>query len=161
VEYSLRFLTPEDIRAMVTYLRSIPPQRDEGDAPVALEPPLVRASTAFSPPPDEAKEGSLGLALFQGACASCHAWNGEGLQHPHAALLGSQTVNDPKGTNLLQVILHGSHMKTNEGDVFMPSFGHAYLDTEIAALANYVIRHFGAKQSAITAADVAAARKLD
>jgi mono/diheme cytochrome c family protein len=161
VEYSLRFLTPEDIRAMVAYLRTIPPQRAEGDVPVALDPPLVKASTAFSPPPDEAKAASLGLNLFQGACASCHGWNGEGLQHPHAALLGSQTVNDPRGTNLLQVILHGSHMKTNEGDVFMPSFSHAYLDTEIAALANYVIGHFGGKPSAITAADVAAARKLD
>ncbi|MFC7554792.1 c-type cytochrome [Pseudoroseomonas wenyumeiae] len=161
VEYSLRFLTPEDIHAMVAYLRSIPPQRGEGDVPVMLHPPAVRAPNAFSPLPEELKEASLGLALFQGACASCHGWIGEGLQHPHAALIGGQSVNDPRGTNLLQVILHGSHMKTNEGDVFMPSFGHAYLDTEIAALANYVIGHFGGKQSAITAADVAAARKLD
>lgn len=109
----------------------------------------------------EVKEASLGLTLFQGACASCHGWNGEGLQHPHAALLGSQTVNDPKGTNLLKVILQSSHMRTNEGDVLMHSFGHAYLDTEVAALANYVIGHFGGNQSAITAADVAAARRLD
>ncbi|MBC9175876.1 c-type cytochrome [Pseudoroseomonas ludipueritiae] len=159
VEYSLRYLTPEDIRAMVTYLRGIPPQRSEGDASVNLDPPAVRAPNAFTPLPEQVKEASLGLTLFQGACASCHAWNGEGLQHPHAALVGSQSVNDPKGTNVLQVILHGSHMKTNEGDVFMPSFSHAYLDTEIAALANYVIGHFGGKQSAITAADVAAARK--
>ena len=112
VEYSLRFLAPEDIRAMVTYLRSIPPQRGEGDAPVTLDPPAARAPNAFSPLPEELKEASLGLALFQGACASCHGWNGEGLQHSHAALIGSRSANDRKGTNLLQVILHGSHMKT-------------------------------------------------
>jgi mono/diheme cytochrome c family protein len=160
VEFSLRYLTPEDIRAMVVYLRSIPPQRSDSDHPVNTDPPLVRASTAFAPPLDEARAGSLGLTLFQGACASCHGWNGEGLQHPHAALVGSQTVNDPSGTNLMQVILRGSHMKTNEGDVFMPAFGSAYTDVEIAALANYVVGHFGAKRSSITPADVAAARNL-
>lgn len=161
VEHSLRYLTPEDIRAMVAYLRTIPPQRGEGDFTVNLDPPAVRASTAFGPPPEQAREGSLGLTLFQGACASCHAWNGEGLQHPHAALLGSQTVNDPSGTNLLQVLIHGSHMRTNEGEVFMPAFGHAYTDPELAALANYVIGHFGGRRSAITPSDVAAARRLD
>ncbi|WP_236034111.1 c-type cytochrome [Belnapia mucosa] len=161
VEHSLRYLTPEDIQAMVAYLRTIPPQRGDAEITINPDPPLVRASTAFSPAPEEARDGSLGLSLFQGACSSCHGWNGEGLQHPHAALVGSQTVNDPTGTNLLQVLIHGSHMKTNEGDVSMPAFGTAYTDPEIAAVANYVIGHFGGKPSTITPAHVAAARKLD
>lgn len=161
VEYSLRFLTPEDIRAMVAYLRTVPPQRGGADISVDTDPPALRASTAFSPPPEQAAEGSLGLTLFQGACASCHGWNGEGLQHPHASLRGSQTVNDPAGTNLLQVLIHGSHMTTNEGEVFMPAFGTAYSDPELAALANYVIGHFGNKQSSLTSMDVARARTLD
>jgi mono/diheme cytochrome c family protein len=160
VEHSLRFLTAEDIRAMVAYLRSVPPQGGESGMAIAADPPLVKASEAFRPAVAEAGAAPLGLAIFQGACASCHGWNGEGLQHPHAALRGSQTVNDPSGTNLMQVILRGSHMKTNEGDVFMPAFGAAYSDSEIAALANYVIGHFGARQSSIRPEDVAAARNL-
>ncbi len=158
VEYSLRFLSHEDIGAMVSFLRAIPPQRQPGDVAVDKHPAATLASSAFAPPPDEVGAESLGIAVFQGACASCHAWNGEGLQHPHAALLGSQTVSDVHGTNLIQVILHGSRMRTNGGDVFMPAFGSAYSDAEIAAVSNYVIGHFGGKQSELSPADIAAAR---
>jgi mono/diheme cytochrome c family protein len=41
----------------------------------------------------------------------------------------------------------------------MPSFGHAYSDTEIAAVANYVTARFGATPSAITAQQVAEIRR--
>jgi mono/diheme cytochrome c family protein len=40
----------------------------------------------------------------------------------------------------------------------MPSFGAAYSDAEIAAVANYVTARFGAKSSAITAQQVAKLR---
>ncbi|HEX2528103.1 MAG TPA: cytochrome c [Geminicoccus sp.] len=161
VEYSTQYLTQDDIRAMVAYLRTVPPQ-DSGDATIVHDnPPAVAASSQLTPPPEQLASPSLGLTVFQGACASCHGWNGEGIQHPHAALVGAQTVNDPEGTNLLQVLIHGSHMRTREGDVFMPAFGKAYTDAELAAVANYVIGHFGAKEARITPADVAAARFLD
>jgi hypothetical protein len=138
-EHSLRFLTPEDIRAMAAYFRTIPPQQGGAETAVTANPPLAKASAAFSPPPGEAQAGSLGLTLFQGACASCHEGNGEGLQHPHAALAGSRTVNDPSGANLLQVILHGSHKKTA---CSCPSSARP-IPTRKSALANYVIDHFG------------------
>jgi mono/diheme cytochrome c family protein len=40
----------------------------------------------------------------------------------------------------------------------MPSFGHAFSDDEIAAVANYVTARFGAKASSLTARDVAKLR---
>jgi mono/diheme cytochrome c family protein len=40
----------------------------------------------------------------------------------------------------------------------MPAFGHAYSNTEIAAIANYVTKRFGAVPSAITADQVAELR---
>jgi mono/diheme cytochrome c family protein len=42
----------------------------------------------------------------------------------------------------------------------MPAFGRAYSDTEVAALANYVIAHFGNKQGTVTPDAVAQSRKL-
>jgi mono/diheme cytochrome c family protein len=42
----------------------------------------------------------------------------------------------------------------------MPSFGAAYTDEEIAAVANYVTGRFGAQASAITAADVEKMREM-
>jgi mono/diheme cytochrome c family protein len=41
----------------------------------------------------------------------------------------------------------------------MPSFGTAYSDVEIAAVANYVTARFGAAPSAITAHQVAEIRR--
>jgi mono/diheme cytochrome c family protein len=41
----------------------------------------------------------------------------------------------------------------------MPSFGDAYSDTEIAAVANYVTDRFGSKGSEITPEQVAELRK--
>ncbi|MBW4025023.1 MAG: cytochrome c, partial [Proteobacteria bacterium] len=126
----------------------------------ALDPPAVKASTAYAPPPDENRSNPIGLQIFQGACASCHGWNGRGIEQASAGLLGSQTVNDPQATNLLQVVLHGAHMTTAQGEAFMPAFGAAYSDTEIAAVANYVLGHFGDKHGDVKPADVAAARKF-
>ncbi len=159
VEDSLRYLTHGDIRSMVAYLRTVPPQQTGGPS-VALDPPAVKASTAYAPPPDENRSNPIGLQIFQGACASCHGWNGRGIEQASAGLLGSQTVNDPQATNLLQVVLHGAHITTAQGEAFMPAFGAAYSDTEIAAVANYVLGHFGDKHGDVKPADVAAARKF-
>lgn len=158
VEKSLRHLTEQDIRAMATYLKTIPPQPGDTEARIDPKPPLMTASANYAPAVDKAGEESLGRHVFENACASCHAWNGEGQQTPYAALKGSQTVNDPNGTNLVQVILHGSQMTTPNGNAFMPGFSGAFSDVEIAALSNYVLRHFGNKQGKITPEFVAAAR---
>ncbi|PWC34788.1 cytochrome c [Azospirillum sp. TSO35-2] len=159
VDHSLRHLTPEDIRAMVAYLRTVPPQTSDLAAAINPNPPAAKAPSPYAPPPDENTRETVGLKLFQGACASCHGWNGEGLQHSHAGLAGSQSVNDPKGTNALNVILHGARMDTPDGEVFMPGFAAGYTDVEIAAVTNYVLGHFGGKQAAVSPADVAAARR--
>ena len=158
VSLSLRHLSPQDLRAMAIYIRSLPPQRSERGAQVDLNPPLVRASTLFTPVAAEARGDARGLRLFEGSCASCHGWNGEGLQSPYGALRGAQTVNDPDATNLIQVILGGSEIETRDGLVHMPAFGHALTDAEVAALANYVLGHFGNKRPSVTPERVAKAR---
>jgi len=40
----------------------------------------------------------------------------------------------------------------------MPSFGRAYSDTEVAALGNFVLAHFGGKQGKLTTEEVAKRR---
>jgi mono/diheme cytochrome c family protein len=107
-----------------------------------------------------ASADSEGQRLFEGACASCHQWNGAGQQTPYASLAGTRGVNDPKGANVTQAILHGVTMRIGDTDVYMPAFGHGYSDPEVAALANFVIGHFGGKQGEVTAEDVAKRRDL-
>lgn len=154
IELSLSHLTAQDVHAMAVYLKTVP-ARGRGDG-INPNPAPLAASTAFAPGRDELH--TAGRRLFEGACASCHAWNGEGLQTPYAALRATQSVNDPEATNVIQVILRGSHLTTAAGTVSMPSFGRAYSDGEIAALSNYVLAHFGGRDAGITPRQVRKAR---
>lgn len=167
VSLSLRHLTPADLRAMAVYLHSLPPQQSERGGKVDPNPPLMAASTLYTPAPAETRSrdmqgGSLqGLRLFEGHCASCHGWNGEGVQSKYGALRGAQTVNDPGATNLVQVILRGSQIQAAEGNLHMPAFGGSFTDAEVAAVANYVLQHFGNKQPTVTPDRVKKARTED
>lgn len=153
VELSLSRLTPSDIGAIVTYLRSVPPVA--GDLP-----PLAGAASAV--PVLAGLDNPVGQRMFEGNCASCHAWTGAGAVREEAELTGVRAVNDPSGTNVALMVLHGSG--TGEpwsGHLTMPGFGHAYSDTEIAAVANYVTARFGAAPSRLTADDIARLRRLE
>jgi mono/diheme cytochrome c family protein len=136
VEYSLRYLRPEDIHAMATYLRGVPPQPDG--------PPAVAAGSP-SPTPD-----TLGSRLFVQACAGCHLPDGDGRQSPWAALRGAHSAGDPAGTNLLRVLTSGTHIETSQGQAFMHAFTGAYTDEELASLANYTASQFGLHPGTIT-----------
>ncbi len=144
VGFSLRHLTPEDIHAMVTYLRGVAPLQD---GPPAVQPgaPLPAADT-------------LGPRLFVQACAGCHLPNGDGRQSPWASLRGSHSAGDPAATNLVQVLTHGTEMQTGQGLMFMHPFTGGYRDEELAALANYTASQFGRIQGHVTAAQIAKQR---
>jgi len=158
---SLRFLTRDDIQAMVAYLRTAPPIHDKTDLAIAQKRPSTTPSgvRTRSPHRPAGNDEDLGLRVFEGACASCHDWDGSGAQSPYAALIGNRTVNDPTGINLTQVILHGASLQSQQGDMFMPAFGTGYSDAEIAAVVNYVTGRFGSSASTVTPDQVAKRRK--
>jgi mono/diheme cytochrome c family protein len=147
-------LTSGDIHAIVAYLRSIPAIRTP-------DLPAVRAEAASdSPKVAQTTLEPRGKEIFEGACASCHGWSGVSLVTRHATLTGDRAVNDVSAINIVQIVLSGARANTAEGLVMMPSFGDAYSDTEIAAVANYVTGRFGAAPSRLTAQDVARFRQL-
>jgi mono/diheme cytochrome c family protein len=157
VDNSLRFLTDGDIRAMATYVKSVPAVSDAGGAAAVQTPSdhdQVAKTAALA-----AGSGSLGLRIFEGACASCHSFDGNGVIFSHASLVGNRTVNDPAGTNATQALLQGTHLHTHLGKVFMPGFGNGYSDAEIAAVVNFVTGRFGTTASALTSDEVAKRRQ--
>jgi mono/diheme cytochrome c family protein len=152
VDESFSQLAPEDIRAVVVYLRSVPPIAST-DLPAT---PAPRAPASHKDGGNTAD--ARGKMVFEGACVSCHGWTGESAISPFATLTGAWAVNDPGATNVAQIVISGTKRHT-EGTVSMPAFGSAYSDAEIAAVANYVTARFGSKPSQITAQDVAELRK--
>ena len=160
VAHSLQFLDSADATALVAYLRTVPAHEGEHPITVDAQPSPVAASNATLPGADELSSESQGLALFAGACAGCHEWNGSGRETPYASLQGMRSVNDPSAKNVTEAILEGAKMRVGDNDVYMPAFADAYSNAEVAALANYVVEHFGGKHGSITADEVAAQRKL-
>ncbi len=155
VDQSLSRLVPGDIRAVVAYLRTVPP-RVSSDLPATLAPP----------PPASHKLGGgasdrSGKVVFEGACVACHGWTGtgEGAITPFAMLAGVRAVNDPAGINVAQIVISGTKRHVPEDAISMPAFGAIYSDAEIAAVTNFVIARFGGQASRITARDVAELRK--
>jgi mono/diheme cytochrome c family protein len=84
--------------------------------------------------------------------------DGTGAQSAYAALAGDQTAEDPAATNLVQVVVNGSRLQTQTGDLIMPQFGGGYTDTEIAAVANYTVEHFAQRPGRATPEMAAKAR---
>ena len=153
-DLSHRFLTPSDIKAVVVYLRSIPALHS------ADLPPPRAGPAPSSPRTDVAVIGEAsGKRIFEGACASCHGWDGSGSLTTFATLTGARAVNDPSAVNVAQMVVEGSRRRTPQGEAFMPAFGRAYSDAEIAAVANYVTGRFGARPAQLQAADVAKLRQ--
>jgi mono/diheme cytochrome c family protein len=160
VSLSLSHMTPSDIHAMAVYLKSVPPRAGDDQPSASEHVPALDRSTAYRPDVLPAKGADThGLRVFEGVCASCHAWNGKGLATDYAALGGARTVSDPDAMNLLQVILHGSKIKTKMEAASMPAFGESLSDADIAAVSNYVLQHFGGQQATVTPERVAQARK--
>jgi mono/diheme cytochrome c family protein len=153
VDRSLSYLVPEDVRAVVAYLRTVP----------ATPSPDLPASPAPPAPPSHKQGGGAqearGKMVFEGACVSCHGWTGESPLSPFATIAGARAVNDPTAINVAEIVIHGTRRHHPPDAISMPAFGDAYSDIEIAAVANYVTARFGSKPSQLTAQDVANLRQ--
>jgi mono/diheme cytochrome c family protein len=75
--------------------------------------------------------------------------DGSGRQIDAAALLGARDTNDPAAANVSQMILNGGLLEVAGHQASMPAFGRGYTDAEIAALSNFVVRHFGDKEGIV------------
>ena len=153
VDHGLSRMTPEDIRALVAYLRTVPAIASP-DLPATLAPPAAGLHRDGGGTAD-----ARGKLVFEGACVSCHGWTGESPITPLATLTGSWAVNDPAAINVAQIVISGTTRNTPSGALSMPAFGRNYSDAEIAAVANYVTARFGTKGAQLTERDVADLRK--
>ena len=152
VDESFSQLSPEDLHAVVVYLRSVP------DSSSSDLPAMLAAAAPDSHSAGPAAGESRGKMVYEGACVSCHGWSGVSDISAYATLTGARAVNDPHATNVAQIVLAGMKRTSPAGITQMPGFGDAYSDSDIAAVANYVTTRFGASASTLSAADIAKMR---
>jgi mono/diheme cytochrome c family protein len=156
VDNSLRYLSAPDVKAIVTYLKSVPADGDGTDAAAAPTPSAPREVSENPAPPDQSGPG---LHVFEGACIGCHQFDGKGAVSNYAALVGGRTANDPAGTNATQALIKGTHVRIAKTAGLMPDFGDGYSDYEIAAVVNYLTGRFGTRASTLTPGDIAKRRQ--
>jgi len=147
IEHSLQYLTDSDVKAIVTYLRSVPAIHDEED----LKPRYAWGSASQDEPDlrgiapvSNSVVASGGAELFSGNCASCHAANGAGVVGGYyPSLFNNSVVGARDPSNLLMVILNGVQRNGKTEETFMPGFAAHLSDAQIATLSNYVLKQYG------------------
>ena len=156
VHLSFQKLTDSDLKAIVEYVRSVPPVSNP-DLPA----PKLQLASAHPGEGGADESNPKGHAIYSSMCAGCHSWTGVNDYVPHSTLTGTRAVNDPSATNVALAVLKGAGTLPPSGDIaIMPAFGAAWSDDDIASVSNYVIARFGAKPSKITAADVSKLRTM-
>jgi len=168
VTNSFQHLRDDDVAAMVAYLRTVPPVRDNAQAQpaysygkAASDEPALRGLNG----PNEHDSLNSGAVLFSGYCASCHAASGSGSSgQDYPSLFHNTTTGARNPANLVSAILYGVERKIGDKEILMPRFdAHSYVnpltDRQIALIANYVLKQYGNPDVQVSEAYVAQARK--
>ncbi|MCA3782018.1 MAG: c-type cytochrome [Burkholderia sp.] len=139
----LAALPESDVQAIAHYLASLSPPVD---AAVAADAATRQARGAES-------VATLGLEngrrAFDAACAVCHAESGGVGHFGVRPLMGLNTsVSQATPDNLLRVLHHGIDQPATDGLGYMPGFGDAFDDRQMAELAAYIRARYAPGQPA-------------
>lgn len=132
VRRGTQYYTPEDLRAVVEYLQSLPPTRARAATIAAIDP----KDPVFL----------RGRTLYGDHCADCHGKEGEGAGAAAPALAGNRTVAMPSATNAIRAVLMGGFAPVTVGNprpYGMPPFAQMLGDADAAALMTYVRNAWG------------------
>ena len=143
---STQWLTPEDLLAVATYLKSLPPVES---------PPRKGLSS------DKAR--AVGQPLYEQHCADCHGISGNGEPGRYPALAGNRAVTLPVAANVVQVVMHGGYAPGTVGNPRphgMAPYAPFLNDAEVAAVVSYIRGSWGNTASAVDAQEVGRFRRL-
>jgi len=156
VDNSLQYLEPADLRAIATYLKTVPARHDPADTQgvdswgAAFDGVADQRGTAM---PEDANQWS-GAQLYDGYCATCHQARGEGsFDGGLPPLFHNTATGRADADNLVMVILQGIRW-TDDSGVHMPAFANQLSDWQIATLATYLTQHYGNPSAKVSAEQV-------
>ena len=137
-------MSDEDLRAMATYLKSLPGRNDSG-----------------TPGAPENKIMTAGAAIYADECSACHTPKGAGVPGLFPALAQAPSVQSRRATSLVRVVLQGAKSAGTDGAPTapaMPAFGWMLSDAQVAAVVSFVRNAWGNDAGGVSAAEVGDAR---
>ncbi len=146
---STQFLDDGDLRAMATYLSTLP----GNDGSPAAGPAVSRPASGVPVPAAVAVLSERGGRLYGEHCAACHGERGEGVGDDFPALAGNRAVTMAAPTNLIRIVIDGGFLPptaANPRPHGMPPFGHRFDDAEVAAVISYIRGAWGNAASPVS-----------
>lgn len=140
---SLQYLNDADTKAMAVYLKSI---AQDSPKPVTSRLPHAESSLLLS----------LGKAVYDRDCASCHGVNGEGRPPHYPPLAGNQSIQMDSAVNAIRMVLNGGYPPGTYGNPMphgMPPFSISLSDDEVAAVVSYIRTSWGNAGAPVSAAE--------
>jgi len=142
VAQSTQHMSEEDLRAMATYLQSLPPR-----AVVEAEKPMLDTRAILA----------QGAKVYAERCEDCHGKDGNGVARIYPPLNGNSSVNEPTGINATRVVLLGGFPPVTAGNprpYSMPPFAQQLSDSDVAAVVTYIRQSWSNKASLVQERDV-------
>lgn len=137
IMHSMQHVSDDDLIAIATYLKSLPPGPHDKPAPA-----VSKAVIAKVPDNLFSTRGGLGYIQF---CGDCHRADGSGVDKVFPPLAGNPTVSSKDASTLVHIILTGGQTAATAAHprVFaMPGFARL-ADTELAEILSFVRASWG------------------
>jgi mono/diheme cytochrome c family protein len=139
IENSTQHLSDADLRAIATYLKSMPGSGEE------------------KAPETDKQRIARGQGLYVDQCAGCHMEDGAGQAEAFPPLKGNAVVQAKDPATMLQMIVDGARVAATASHptgLAMPAFGWKLSDQDIADLASYLRGAWGNRAAPVSASDV-------
>lgn len=148
VSGSLQYLAPSDIRAMSSYLVTLP----EADPAPSARPRERQAAAAVL---------RQGGKVYEKHCVTCHGEQGDGIPRVYPRLVAKPTANSG---NAIRMVLYGGYAPSTKGNsrpYGMPPFRGVLTDAEVAAVLTFVNTSWGNQGSLVPVYQVEQFRQRD
>jgi mono/diheme cytochrome c family protein len=135
----------DDLKAMATYLKSLPQRADQAATPQPESSPVMRA----------------GQAIYRDQCSACHGLDGNGLAMLFPSLAKSSLVHASDPTSAIRLVLRGGRSVATPAEPTapgMPSFAWQLNDEQVAAVLTYVRNAWLTTGTPVAASTVSANR---
>lgn len=140
VEDSSSHFKDNDLKAIATYLKSLP-GNDDSETPLDPSDPRMAA----------------GKAIYRDTCSACHGLDGNGVANLFPALAKAPSVRSKDPTSAIRVILRGARSVATSAEPTapaMPSFEWQFKDDQVAAVVTYIRNSWGKAAAPVSADDV-------
>ncbi|MGE5028219.1 MAG: c-type cytochrome, partial [Betaproteobacteria bacterium] len=149
IHHSTQYFNDADLMAIATYLKSLPPGKNELPVPTA---PLISAASTL---PDKlfSTRGGLGYVQF---CVDCHRLDGAGVKEIFPPLAHNPSVASPDPATLIHVTLTGwktAQTAAHPRVYTMPAFTRLS-DQELAEILSFMRENWGNSAGPINASQV-------